>query len=1461
MAVNTRDDFIDVLEKSALLNAARLDEARRLVQGLTEPAAMARKLVQQNLISRWQAQQLLSGRHSLFISKYRLLDLLGQDAVGPIYLAEHTQMDRRVILKTLARREGNSSAAVEKFLSETAALATLDHRHLCHIYDVDREGDFYYLVMEHVQGRNLQQVVDSDGPMSCEAAAGLVGLAADAMGHAHQHGILHLGLRPDRLVVDGQGMLKVLDIGVARLADKESPDGSSIQQADKYAYQAPEQISGTSQPDARVDVFALGSVLCLLLTGEAPQLNGEQKSLDIRQRRRDVPLELAQICQKMTARRPKDRYSNATEAAAALETWLQQAETAKAAVRSKAAAAKPRPSGASETEENGDVVVDTRPVSHKSEAATTASGAQVVTSKKSGDRLKLVLGGGIGVGLVAILAVAALLFRGSGTTPPTGTIVAATTGGNPAVVAPPPVALTNTQQIPEDGEPIVRHMTPVKMTGTEGTTFLSQLEGVVLVDGNLPGAAEYQIIAKSEEPSIAGLRLDVLSHMLLGNGRKGVEKPAKFRLSEIKIETASDEKFTKPEVLKIVQATGDYNESGMPASKAIDGNRKTHWGADSKANQDHWATFWFDHPQTAKKDAPRWFRVTLDQAEKGMRIYEFRLSAVSGKRPESATDMKPEPPAANGEKLPILAYWRFEKSTAVAGGAETAAKPAVVDTSESKNHLYLPGGGEPARFSTSVAGAKVRSTGEPNGQSLDDTQPAKSKEKGAAWGLVTIASRTPRDLASFKFETWTIEASFLLDRLGFTHAILGKDGLPKAGSHAPLQVRVRGDNDRIEIEAVDSTGAPRRVESTASVVPGRWYHLAAASDGQQLRLWVDAGDGGGLELQGGAPFTGPLAQSPGEWSVGRGFSEGLPADDALMLIDEVRISASPLEPPQMLMYATPAELAAEKAALATQQVAPAPSGGKIKFHPLKILDVQLPEGVKYQPQDDGSLLLQGASPEKAEYVIRAHTEAIGIVGFRLEAMADYRLPGHGPGRHPNTNKTLAGNFIVTSLTVAGTARESERRPAVFAWKSAEADVSQEKFSIASLIDKDPAGGWGIAPVVGKGHYAILKTERPVGYAGGTWLTFTIGQNAGQKQTLGRLRLSAMTGDKPGEDPAEGVLATDKFADPLGKLARRVSLPPLPEEGAPSTEEMRVAIGLGQIYNEPKSPVELKLLGGETAVETEGVVFRLEPNETMDEKSRRWKFLLQTAEGAAPAVVAEAAMVGKELKFRWTDEGIKLPLANHLRNCVLEVSVGKLRRGVSLREPVAMERLDLGFGRTGSRPRHDIPFLPKLAGVKFKLPAEQADFPPYKISEEVVDVGKGKTEITFHEEGQPDLIAVVDASLKKGFQFGVDAFMLRQDNKRQPFSRSALEKLKRKWTADFNRQQVFVNRFGPTPKDAAAAAKKKAVEVMQAMETEMKGLIRVMDRAEEIEKKGGLPATVYVEVDKYRVVLLESQTEQ
>jgi len=1430
MGVNSCEEFLAVLQKSALLDKARLDEARRLVEGVGEPAAAARKLVQQNLLSRWQAQQLLSGRHTLLISKYRLLDLLGNDAVGPSYLAEHKQMDRRVVLKALARREGNSSAAVEKFLSETATLATLDHRHLSHIYDVDHEGDFYYLVMEHVQGRNLQQVVDADGALAGEAAAGLIALAADAVGHAHGQGILHLGLRPDRLVVDGQGMLKVLDIGVARLADRESPDASAVRRREAPAYQAPEQLSGSEPPDARTDVFALGAVLYLLLTGATPPAAGSAAALDPRGKRTDVPAELAAICQKMTASRPQDRYASAAEASGALQEWLQRVEALRSTARTKAAAAKPR-SGA-----NGSGADGASPVPAPSAAVIPAAGIQLTVSRKSADQRMLMLGVGSGVALAAVIAVAALLVRGMGTNPTTP----------PAPVAAAPETTTQPKQgLAADGKPGLERLKPVSLSGPPEAKFLVQQDGSVLVDGQLPDGADYRAIVLSQRPTIDGVRIDVLAHTLFGQGKEQ-PRPAKFRLSEVRVETADDEAFTSPREVKLVEATADYSEPKTPPAHAIDGNRNTHWGADAKADEDQWAVFWFDQPLTEKGGKPHWLRVTLQQGVKGMRIYEFRISSVTGTRPEPDRETAPSTPEASDEP-PALAYWRFEKPAAKRGegGGDVGE---LVDTSGSGNQLVLAEGAAPAKFSTAVAVPKVRATGARNEQCLDDTQPVPSKDKTAAWGLTTKSGkmRRERNLASSKLNTWTIEASFALDQLGFSHTVLGKDGPPKAGSPAPLQLRVRGDDDRIEIEATDSTGAVRSVESKAPVVAGRWYHVAASSDGKQMRLWVDAGDGGGLELQGSARFTGALAQGPGEWSVGRGFSDGKPADDSLMRIDEVRITAASLEPPQMLMYATPAELATAKVEVKGEQVAT--TGGKITFHPLKILQVKGPEGVEFQPQGDGSILVQGADPEQAEYTIHAQTDLTGIRGFRLEAMADPQLPGNGPGRFVGADKAQSGNFAVSRFHVTASGRKSEPRPAVVKWSKATADVSQDKFNVATLIDADPKGGWGVGPTEGKGHYAMLHAARPLGYPQGTWLTIRIEQKIGKNLTLGRFRITAFTGEEPGEDPAAGVLATDRLANPLAKVPRRVALPALPAEGESATEETTATVELATVHSSPAAPVELSLLGGDSAFETEGSRFRLEPN--FKEGSRRWKILLHAA-AAEPAVVAEAAMVGSELKFRWTDRAARSALANHLRNCVLEVGVGDQRRGIVLREPVSIPKLEMGFGKPGKVLRAEIPWLPAADGVQFSIRADQTDVPKYVVAPEEAPAARGKSEITFGEAGQPLLVAAVNATLKKSFGLEVDAFYQpTAEAKRVVYFRSKLDRLKAKLSSDIARGQVLAER-------ADGAAKPQLQKHIQDADAALKQLSGMLDMADEIDKTGGLIVQVFVEVGNYRVVLAES----
>ncbi|MDP6543253.1 MAG: glycoside hydrolase family 2 TIM barrel-domain containing protein [Phycisphaerae bacterium] len=260
--------------------------------------------------------------------------------------------------------------------------------------------------------------------------------------------------------------------------------------------------------------------------------------------------------------------------------------------------------------------------------------------------------------------------------------------------------------------------------------------------------------------------------------------------------------------------------------------------------------------------------------------------------------------------LHTVAYWRFEdgrNGAFVPHDRKVKGGLAARDVSGHKNHLYAFKRGTAGRIASYGARRTVPLTGQANARYLDDT--AAPVDAGSR-DLYTNPGRSRTHmnaLNGFQFAQWTVEASFQLVSLGRTHGLLGKDGKPTPGPHAPLQLKVRRDDGRIQIEALDVAGKRRDVRSTFKAVVDKWYHVAAVSDGKMLRLHVDSGDGKGYVLQGRTEFAGALVNSYGTWTVGRGFFGGKMTDDARAKIDEIRISAAALRPERFLQApATPA---------------------------------------------------------------------------------------------------------------------------------------------------------------------------------------------------------------------------------------------------------------------------------------------------------------------------------------------------------------------------------------------------------------------------------------------------------------------------------------------------------------------------------------------------------------------------
>ncbi|NUQ62272.1 MAG: protein kinase [Pirellulales bacterium] len=338
MAKLTVDSFLDLVQRSGLVERESLKRAVARLQEQDEPIAesAAASLVEAGLLTRWQSEKLLEGRHKgFFLKKYRLLNHLGTGGMSSVYLAEHVLMQRRVAIKVLPKHRVQDTSYLARFHREAQAAAALDHRNIVRAYDVDNEGDLHYLVMEYVEGQDLQAMVRDRGPLEYPIAADYARQAALGLAHAHGAGLVHRDIKPANLLVDRNHVVKVLDLGLARFTEEDhasltlAHDENVLGTAD---YLAPEQARDSHGADARADIYSLGCSFYFLLTGHPPFCEGtlpqrlmhHQNSPppSIFKDRPDAPEDLVRICLRMMAKKPEDRQQSAVEVADELAEWM-----------------------------------------------------------------------------------------------------------------------------------------------------------------------------------------------------------------------------------------------------------------------------------------------------------------------------------------------------------------------------------------------------------------------------------------------------------------------------------------------------------------------------------------------------------------------------------------------------------------------------------------------------------------------------------------------------------------------------------------------------------------------------------------------------------------------------------------------------------------------------------------------------------------------------------------------------------------------------------------------------------------------------------------------------------------------------------------------------------------------------------------------------------------------------------
>lgn len=336
MSQGSSDKLIELVKRSAVVPEKKLD---KFLSGLPsvpeEQEKLSSLLVEDGLLTQWQADKLLAGKHRGFLlGKYKLLGQIGKGGMSHVYLAEHVLMQRRVAIKVLPRQRVKDKSYLARFELEARAAARLDDPNIVRVYDIDNEGDTHYIVMEYVNGRDLHQTVSQDGPLPYNTAANYIAQVAVGLQHAHEMGLVHRDIKPANCLVDPNKTVKLLDMGLAKLTDDETSltlanDENVLGTAD---YLAPEQALNSHSADARADIYSLGCTLYFLLAGKPPFPEGTiserllkhqvEEPTSLLQARPDCPLALVTLCQRMMSKKPEDRPQTAGEVAVLLNEWL-----------------------------------------------------------------------------------------------------------------------------------------------------------------------------------------------------------------------------------------------------------------------------------------------------------------------------------------------------------------------------------------------------------------------------------------------------------------------------------------------------------------------------------------------------------------------------------------------------------------------------------------------------------------------------------------------------------------------------------------------------------------------------------------------------------------------------------------------------------------------------------------------------------------------------------------------------------------------------------------------------------------------------------------------------------------------------------------------------------------------------------------------------------------------------------
>jgi serine/threonine protein kinase len=270
-----------------------------------------------------------AGPKATVLGDFKLLKKLGQGGMGAVFKAQQISLDREVAVKVLSKELSNKPAFVQRFEREAKVMAKLDHPNILRCYGAGAANGYHFIAIEFVEGGSLENWLKKLKKFSIGDALHAIIVTAQALEHAHELKMMHRDIKPDNILLTKKGVIKVADLGLAKAQDDDMQLTKTGTGAGTPIYMAPEQARDAKHVDHRCDIYALGCMLYVFLTGQAPfkgetlveliEAKEKGKFKPMRTYDSSIPERLDLIVDKMLAKKPELRYASCAEVVEELE--------------------------------------------------------------------------------------------------------------------------------------------------------------------------------------------------------------------------------------------------------------------------------------------------------------------------------------------------------------------------------------------------------------------------------------------------------------------------------------------------------------------------------------------------------------------------------------------------------------------------------------------------------------------------------------------------------------------------------------------------------------------------------------------------------------------------------------------------------------------------------------------------------------------------------------------------------------------------------------------------------------------------------------------------------------------------------------------------------------------------------------------------------------------------------------